>query len=100
MEIHETEFLLPQIRKHVVLEELPFVRANHANPSWTEERLRATINELGHWEYHFAFSHGLTTEINSTFDRGTIDFQRFRTKLISETVADLLEGELGRSTVL
>jgi len=71
------EFLLPQLRKHIVLEEFPFIAANKENPSWPEERLRATINQLGHWEYYFPFSHGLTTAINASFNEETKEFHRF-----------------------
>lgn len=94
------EFLLPQIRKHVTLEEFPFIAANKENPDWSEEKLRATIHKLGPWEYFFAFSHRLTTKTHATFSERTVDFHRFRSKIISETIVELLGDELGQSTVL
>ncbi len=100
MSCYPTEFLLPQIRKRVILEEFPFITANMENPKWSEDRLRAKITELGHWEYYFEFSHGVTTMINATFNQATMDFHRFRTKLVSETIVELLGPELKQSTVL
>lgn len=100
MEWPQAEFLLPQIKKHITPDEFPFLQDRRENPEWTEERLRATVQRLGHWEYYFPFSHGLTTEINATFDQGTIAFHRFRSKLISETVVEVLGPDLGGSTVL
>lgn len=95
------EFLLPQIRKHIVVEEFPFITANRENPDWSEEELRAKIIELGPWAYRFAFAYGLTTEtFCESFYQPGIEHHRFRSNLVSETVVDLLGDEVGQSTVL
>jgi hypothetical protein len=122
------EFLLPQIRKHIMVEEIPFITANRENPDWPEEELRAKIIELGPWAYRFAFAYGLTTEtFCESFCQPSIEHHRFRSKwvaesflhknrhlsakkvertfcdllsLVSETVVDLLGNEVGQSTVL
>jgi predicted RNA methylase len=95
-----TEFLLPQIRKHIVVEEFPFITANLENPDWSEDELKARIQELGSWEYYFAFAHGLTTEICGTFNEPSVEHHRFRSKLISETIVELLGDEIGQTTIL
>jgi len=41
---YPTEFLLSQIRKHIVLEEFPFIAANRENPDWSEEKLFAALS--------------------------------------------------------
>lgn len=89
-----------ELRKPITVEEVPFIRDRTHNPLWTEEMLRTQIHALGQWQYYFEFSHGLTTKIEGTFNDGTILFHRFRSKLISETVVDLLGGTLGESTLL
>ena len=91
---------MPQLRKHIPLKEFPFVAANKENLDWSEKDLRAKICELGPWTYDLSFSYGLTTRLNSIYSDGTVDFHRFRTKLVSETIIDLLGDEVGQSTVL
>lgn len=71
-----TEFLLPQIRKHITIEGFPFETAASANQNWGPEALRAKVTELGPWEYYFELGHELSTRINSTFNDGTIRFHR------------------------
>ena len=46
------------------------------------------------------FDHGLTSELDASFNDRTVDFHRYRSKLISETICDLLGDELGDSTVV
>lgn len=97
---YPTEFLLPQIEKHISLREFPFIEKNLENPAFSEEKLRQLIQELGWWEYYFPFSHGLTTRLYSTFNDDTVNFHRFRSQLISETVAELLGEEAASARVL
>jgi 2-polyprenyl-3-methyl-5-hydroxy-6-metoxy-1,4-benzoquinol methylase len=95
-----TEFVLPQIRKDIVLEEIPFVDARRENPEWDRDVLTSRIRELGHWEYHFEFSHGLSTRMNASYNDGTIRFHRYRSKLISETVAELFGDAFTEASVI
>lgn len=97
---YPTEFLLPQIRKHIELTEFPFVSENLMNHEWDRERLIAEVNRLGHWEYYFPFAHGVTTRINSSFDDDTVRFHRYRSALISETIADILGEEKKGATAI
>jgi tRNA (mo5U34)-methyltransferase len=97
---NETEFLLPKIEKRIILEEFPFIQKNKINNDWREDDLKEKINKLGHWEYYFPFSYGLTTKINSSFDDNTINFHWYRSKLISETIIDLLGEDAKTSNVL
>jgi tRNA (mo5U34)-methyltransferase len=97
---YPTEFLLPQLKKHITLEEFPFVAQRRPNPRWDERSLKAEILRLGHWEYHLSFEHGLDTGIHGTFNDGTIDFHRYRSKLISETIAGLVGVKLADTTII
>lgn len=100
LQFYPVEFLLPQHRKDISIAEFPFVAANTENPAWSEQSLRETIKRLGRWEYYFPFSHGLTTEKHGSFNEFTVDFHRYRSSLISETIVELLGEEKGESTVL
>ena len=99
-QFHPTEFLLPRIEKSIVLDEVPFIVRCRHETDWKEARLRRKIQSLGHWEYYLEFAHGLTTQINGSFNERTMDFHRYRSRLISETVAELLGPDLAGSTVL
>ncbi len=97
---YPTEFLLPQIRKTITLEEFPFIAARRDNPAWTEAAVSAKIEALGTWEHYFEFSHGLSTTLHGTFNTDSMAFHRYRSKLISETVVELLAAEAGQATAL
>jgi 2-polyprenyl-3-methyl-5-hydroxy-6-metoxy-1,4-benzoquinol methylase len=94
------EFLLPQIHKTIVLREIPFIAERTENPAWPADVLQKTVHDLGVWEYHFTFSHGLTSKINSTYNDRTIEFHRYRSVLISETIAQLLGDHLEQASIL
>jgi tRNA (mo5U34)-methyltransferase len=94
------EYLLPRLEKDITLEEIPFIRNRQPNPAWPKPRLRRKIQALGHWEYYFAFEHGLDTRLSASFNERTIDFHRYRSRLISETVMELLGAAAGTATVL
>lgn len=95
-----TEFLLPVHRKTIALREFDFIEARRTNPDWSQEQLEEAIHRLGHWEYYFEFSHGLTTRIHASFNERTMDFHRYRSQLISETVIQLLGSTAASATVL
>ena len=97
---YPTEFLLPRLEKTIVIDEVPFISRCRHDCDWKEARLRRKIQALGHWEYYLEFAHGLTTRINGSFNERTMDFHRYRSRLISETVVELLGGDLADSTVL
>ena len=94
------EFLLPQIRKEICLQEFGFITAHRVNPIWSKQQLEQNIMRLGPWEYYLPFSYGLSTAINASFDAQSVDFHRYRSKLICESVADLFGDQLSKSTVL
>jgi 2-polyprenyl-3-methyl-5-hydroxy-6-metoxy-1,4-benzoquinol methylase len=100
LQFYPVEFLLPKVHKDISIAEFPFVADNMENPAWSKEALSDAIERLGKWEYYFPFSHGLTTRQNSTFNDFTIDFHRYRSSLISETIIELLGDEKSESTVL
>jgi tRNA (mo5U34)-methyltransferase len=95
-----TEYLLPQIRKHIEPEEFPYVGPGKSNVAWESDALRETLHQLGPWEYYFEFAHGLTTRISSTFNDQTILFHRYRSKLITETIVELLGESLSKTEVI
>ena len=97
---HNAEFLLPKTEKQIVIEEIPYISDRMENEKWDSESIKSEILRTGHWEYYFEFSHGLSTEINCTFNQDTKRLHRFRSSLIGETVADLLGPELRESSVL
>ena len=96
----EPEYLLPMIRKDIAIEEFPFITGAEFDTAMSEEELVAVVEELGHWEYRFELAHGLNTSLSSRFTEETVSFHRYRSKLISETVADLLGDELPEAAVL
>ncbi|GAB4549226.1 MAG: methyltransferase domain-containing protein [Anaerolineae bacterium] len=89
-----------KVYKHFTVEEFPFIVAKQENPAWSPEVLRQRVHDLGTWEYYFPFSHGITTQINSTFNETTKLFHRYRSRLISETIIDLLGDDAKNSTAL
>lgn len=95
-----TEFLLPLHRKQIELREFGFIEARRDNPDWTEEQIREAIQRFGHWEYYFEFGHGLTTRINASFNDRTMDFHRYRSTLISETIMQLLGPDAAAASVV
>ena len=95
-----TEFLLPLHRKVIRLREFGFIEARRTNPLWTKERLLEAIHRLGQWEYYFAFTYGLNTSLNASFNERTIDFHRYRSGLISATIMQLLGAEAASAHVL
>lgn len=97
---HPPEYLLPQLRRTIRPAEFPFIAERRLNPAWSAADLEAQLRALGPWEYYFEFGHGLTTELAATFTAETTLFHRYRSELISGTVAALLGDALGRSTVL
>lgn len=97
---YPVEFLLPKLEKSIDIAEFPFIAERTENPAWSQENLREEIRRLGKWEYYFPFSHGLTTRLNGTFDDSTVDFHRYRSTLISETIVELLGEQKAEATVL
>lgn len=89
-----------QLRKSITVEEFPFITARQENLKWSEHQLREQIMALGHWEYYFPFSHGLTTEIYATFNDSTKLFHRYRSKLISETLVDVMGNSIHNASIL
>lgn len=95
-----TEFLLPTHNKTIELREFDFIRMRRENPAWSRQQLTETIHRLGHWEYYFEFNEGLTTRINATFNERTMDFHRYRSTLISETILQLLGSNAAQADIV
>lgn len=94
------EFLVPQIRKRIVLKEFEFIEKNFNNLNYSKAEIESKISELGHWEYYFPFAYGLSTKINASFNENTINFHRYRSQLITDTIVDLLGDDLPNCSVL
>lgn len=97
---YPVEFQLPTIEKHIEIAEFPFIEANRENDAWSHDALVEAIDRLGHWEYYFPFSHQLTTRRKASFTEDTMAFHRYRSKLISETIIELLGDARSDATVL
>ena len=96
----ETEYLLPYHKKDIKLEEVDFIKTASLPPDTDTERLKQEIDRLGHWEYFIDFNNGITTRLNATFNDGTVNFHRYRSKLITDTVCRLLGEDLSEASVL
>ncbi len=93
----DPEFILPAIVKPVEIEEFPFMtrRRVAVDPEVLQDRVQA----LRPWSYHVDFGHTTTAAFGSYNDT-TMAFHRYRSALISATVAELLGEELKSASVL
>jgi tRNA (mo5U34)-methyltransferase len=96
----EPEYLLPTIEKDIEVEEFPFIAAAAYDEGVSKEELEQIVERLGHWEYRFQLGHGIDTSLSSRFKEETVRFHRYRSKLISETVAELLGDDLSEAKIL
>jgi 2-polyprenyl-3-methyl-5-hydroxy-6-metoxy-1,4-benzoquinol methylase len=96
----EPEYLLDTVEKNIVVGEFPFIAGASFDTSLSPQELEAEVDRLGHWEYRFELAHGLDTSLSSRFTDETVQFHRYRSSLISETVADLLGEDLSSASIL
>jgi protein-L-isoaspartate O-methyltransferase len=111
-----TERLLPEIRRPVRLDEIPFVAERQDRHGWGPAELAEAVRRLGPWSSAFAFAHGVRTgpqgatgeasnegssyEEVSYGEAALLAYQRYRSALIPATVCELLGPDLGTAQIL
>ena len=90
-----TEFLLSRIHKDIKLELPPFMKdTNHKK--YSRDFIQNKVNELGPWGYYFQLDYEIPTKLHQQGKNNIC----FRSKLISETVEEILGDELFSCSVL
>jgi ubiquinone/menaquinone biosynthesis C-methylase UbiE len=77
-----------------------FTKKIYKNEKFNKEYLIEKIKEIGPWEYFVDFGEGITTGLLGTFDETTILYHRYRSCLITDTVAKLLGDKITESSIL
>ena len=87
--LYPVEFLLPQLRREIEIAEFPFMSLECVLP---RSEIEAKIESLAPWAYYFKLL-DLETSRHGNFSSETVLFHRYRSWLISDTVARLFGDE-------
>jgi len=90
-----TEFLLPRIQKNITIDLPPLLKEKN-HKKYSKDILQKKVKELGYWGYYYELEYGISTQ---TSERGKNRIC-YRSKLISETIEDIMGEDFKKCSIL